>query len=117
MLENLWYKVAKLIVRMSGNPLVQANENLVELLQFLLNEEQVTFLLNFKKPILTFQELKERTDISDTNLIYILNSLMDNGIIVDIPNKVTGVMEYRLQAPIPDIFEYSLVKNRSWEDK
>jgi hypothetical protein len=60
MSEKVWYKAAKIIVRASGNPLFQANDTLVELLQTLLSEEQVTFLLNFRKPRLTFQELKEK---------------------------------------------------------
>ncbi|MHA1457666.1 MAG: hypothetical protein ACTSR5_17130 [Promethearchaeota archaeon] len=45
MSEKTWFKVAKLIVRASGNPLFKANETFVELLQTLLNEEQVNFLL------------------------------------------------------------------------
>lgn len=110
MSEKVWYKAAKLIVRASGNPLFQANETLVELLQTLLNEEQVNFLLNFRKPNLTFQELKEKTGMNDTNLMEMLNSLMDNGILMDVPIENTNIMEYRLLAPVADTFEYSLIK-------
>ena len=117
MSEKVWYKAAKLIVRASGNPLFQANETLVELLQTLLNEEQVIFLLNFRKPKLTFQELKDRTGMNDANLIEMLNSLMDNGILLDVPIKNTDMMEYRLLAPVADIFEYSLVGERPLEQK
>jgi len=60
MSEKIWYKAAKIIVRASGNPLFQANETLVEILQTLITEEEVNFLLNFRKPILTIQELKEK---------------------------------------------------------
>ena len=110
MSEKVWYKAAKLIVRASGNPLFQANETLVELLQTLLNEEQVNFLLNFRKPNLTFQELKEKTGMNDTNLMEMLNSIMDNGILMDVPIENTNIMEYRLLAPVADIFEFSLVR-------
>jgi len=65
MSEKTWFKVAKLIVRASGNPLFKANETFVELLQTLLNEEQVNFLLNFRKPNLTIQELKEKTGMDE----------------------------------------------------
>jgi len=110
MSEKVWYKAAKLIVRASGNPLFQANETLVELLQTLLNEEQVNFLVNFRKPNLTFQELKEKTGMNDANLMEMLNSLMGNGILIDVPIENTNIMEYRLLAPVADIFEFSLVR-------
>jgi ferredoxin len=117
MSEKVWYKAAKLIVRASGNPLFQANETLVEILKTLLNEEQVNFLLNFRKPVLTFQELKEKSEMNDTELIKLLNSLMDNGIIMDFPIEGSAMMEYRLLPPVADIFEYSLVGERSFEQK
>jgi ferredoxin len=117
MSEKVWYKAAKLIVRASGNPLFQANDTLIEILKTLLNEEQVSFLLNFRKPILSFQELKEKTDMNDTELMNMLNSLMDNGIIMDAPIQDTTLMEYRLLAPIADIFEYSLIGERPIEQK
>jgi ferredoxin len=117
MSEKVWYKVAKLIVRASGNPLFQANETLIEILKTLLNEEQITFLLNFRKPILSYQELKKRTEMSDTQLMDMLNSLMDNGIIMDKPIENNNMMEYRLLAPVADIFEYSLIGERPFEEK
>ena len=110
MSEKTWFKVAKLIVRASGNPLFQANETFVELLQTLLNEEQVNFLLNFRKPNLTIQELKEKTGMDEAKLMKMLNSLMDNGILMDVPIEGTDIMEYRLLPPVADTFEYSLVK-------
>ncbi len=118
MSEKVWYKAAKIIVRASGNPLFQANETMVELLQTLLNEEQVNFLLKFRKPRLTFQELKDKTGMSDDKLMEMLNILMDNGLLMDWPVLGTSMMEYRLLAPIADTFEYSLVKfDRPLEQK
>lgn len=117
MSEKVWYKVAKLIVRASGNPLFQANETLVEILKTLLNEEQVKFLLNFRKPILKYQELKEKTEMNDTQLMDMLNSIMDNGIIMDAPIENSNMMEYRLLPPVADIFEYSLIGERPIEQK
>jgi ferredoxin len=117
MSEKVWYKVAKLIVRASGNPLFQANETLVEILKTLLNEEEITFLLNFRKPNLTFQELQDRTGMNDSKLMKMLNSLMDNGILMDVPIKGSDMMEYRLLAPVADIFEYSLIGERPIEQK
>ena len=117
MSEKVWYKAAKLIVRASGNPLFQANETLVEILKTLLNEEQINFLLNFRKSSLTLEELREKTGMNDTDLMDMLNSIMDNGIIMDFPIKGTDMMEYRLLAPVADIFEYSLIGERPIEQK
>jgi len=96
MSEKIWYKAAKVLVRGSGNPLFQANDTLIELLKILLNEDQARFLLNFRKPKLTFEELKEKTGMNDNDLAEMLNSLMDEGIIMDVPEETTGIMEYRL---------------------
>lgn len=118
MSEKLWLKAAKVIVRASGNPLIQANNTLVELLQALLNEEEAQFILNFRKPRLTFQELKQKTGMDDTKLMKLLNSLMDNGFVMDEPINDSYEMEYRLLPPFADTFEYSLVKfDRPLEQK
>ena len=70
MLDKDWIKIAKVIVRASGNPLFQANDTLVELLKTLLNEEEAKFLLNFRKPALGFQELKNKTGLDFAVLAY-----------------------------------------------
>lgn len=118
MSEKIWRKAAKLIVRASGNPLFQANDTLIELLKTLLNKEQVEFILNFRKPRLSFQDLKEKTGMDDAELTEMLDSLMDNGIIMDWPIENSDQMEYRLLPPVADTFEYSLVKlDREPEEK
>ncbi|MBD3194896.1 MAG: 4Fe-4S dicluster domain-containing protein [Candidatus Lokiarchaeota archaeon] len=118
MSEKMWYKAAKIIVRASGNPLFQANETLVNILKSLLNEDQGKFILNFRKPRLSFQDLKEKTGMEDDELMNMLNSLMDNGIIMDWPIENSDMMEYRLLPPVADTFEYSLVRfDRPLEQK
>jgi ferredoxin len=118
MSDKVWYKAAKVIVRATGNPLFQANETLVDLLKTLLNEEQVKFILNFRKPRLSFGELKQKTDLKNSQLMEMLNSLMDNGFIMDWPIEGSDEMEYRLLPPVADTFEYSLVKfDRPFEQK
>ena len=118
MSEKAWLKAAKLIVKASGNPLFQANETMIEMLQALLTEEQVKFLHNFRKPRLTFQELKDKTGMDDASLTEMLNVLMDNGLLMDWPVKGTDGMEYRLLTPVADTFEFSLIKfDRPLEQK
>jgi ferredoxin len=116
--EKVWYKAAKIIVRASGNPLFQANETLVDILKTLLNEEQAKFIQYFRKPRLSFQQLKEKTGMEDHKLMEILNILMDNGILMDWPIENSDMMEYRLLPPVADTFEYSLVRfDRPFEQK
>jgi ferredoxin len=117
MSEKMWQKVAKIMVRASGNPLFQPNDTMIVLLKTLLNDEQAKFLLNFRNPVLTFAQLKEKTGMEDRDLNAMLNSLMDEGFIFDMPQKGSNIMHYHLLAPIPDIFEYSLVKKRSTEKR
>lgn len=117
MSEKVWLKAGKILVRASGNPLFKANDTMIELLKTLLTEEQAHFLLNFRNPRLTLKQLREKTDLSDTDLAEMLNSLMDEGIIMDAPNRTTGVTQYQLLAPVPDIFEYSLVTKGTMEKK
>jgi DNA-binding IclR family transcriptional regulator len=62
-------------VRASGNPLIQANDTFIKILQTLLTEEEAQFILNFRKTRLTFQELKEKTGMDDSELMRLLNPL------------------------------------------
>ena len=75
MSEKLWLKAAKVIVIASGNPLIQANDTFIKILQTLLTEEEAQFILNFRKTRLTFQELKEKTGMDDSELMRLLNPL------------------------------------------
>ena len=40
MSEKIWQKAAQLIAKASGDPLLQPNETLIEIVKTLLNEEQ-----------------------------------------------------------------------------
>ncbi|KKN39074.1 hypothetical protein LCGC14_0747060 [marine sediment metagenome] len=45
MSEKVWQKVAKLMVRASGNPLFQPNDTMIKLLKTLFNEDQAKLFL------------------------------------------------------------------------
>ncbi|TFF98603.1 MAG: hypothetical protein EU547_01105, partial [Promethearchaeota archaeon] len=118
MSEKIWQKAAKVIVRASGNPLFQANDTLIEILKTLLTEEEARFIHNFRKPKLTIKELREKTSMDNAKLMALLNSLMDNGFVMDQPIPNSDEMEYRLLPPVADTFEYSLVNfDRPLEQK
>ncbi|MFX1346145.1 MAG: 4Fe-4S binding protein [Promethearchaeota archaeon] len=117
MSEKIWLKAAQLFAKASGDPFLQPNETLIEMLKALLNEEQAKFISNFRKPILTLQKLKEKSGMAEGYLIQILNSMMDKGLIMDKPNESSGIIEYHLLRLIPDIWEYSIVKKDALEKK
>jgi len=57
--DKFWYKVARTIVKAGRFPF-PISDTLIDLLKNLMNEEQARFLLNFKKPSLTLEEIKNR---------------------------------------------------------
>jgi len=117
MSEKVWQKAAQAVVKASSDPLLQANETIVELLKTLLNENEAKLISNFRKPILTLDKLKEKSGMDDKSLKQILNSIMKKGVIMDIPHKKTGNMGYQLLAPLPYLWEYSIIKKGSMEKK
>ena len=114
MSEKLWYKVARTIIKAGRIPF-PISDTLYELLKLLLNEEQAKFILIFQKPSLNINQLKEKTDLSETELDKMLNELMDNGLVVGMPSRRTGIMVYRLMGLFPGIFEYILMKGEKTE--
>lgn len=117
MSEKIWQKAARMFAKASINPLLQVNETLVEFLKTLLSEEQAKFITNFRKPILTFDQLKEKSGLSDGNLMEMLNSIMHIGIIMDFPNETSGITEYQLLGPFPYAWEYSIIQKGPLEKK
>ena len=117
MSEKIWLKTAKIIVRASGHPLFKPNDTMINLLQTLLTEDQAKFLLNFRNPILTFAKLKQKTAMEDNALKNMLDSIMDEGIILDMLNEDSNIIEYRLLSPFPEFFEHTLIKEGTKEKR
>ncbi len=114
MSEKLWYKAARTIVKAGKFPMPVSN-TLIELVKTLITEEQARFILNFKKSSLNINQLKQKTDLDDKALSEMLNDLINNAIIMKIPSRSVGVDVYRLMAPFPGIFEFSLMKGKMGE--
>jgi ferredoxin len=117
MSEKIWQKAAQAVVKASIDPLLQANETIVELLKTLLDEEEAKLISNFRKPILSIERLKEKSGLDDHTIKQMLNSIMKKGVIMDIPHKKTGEMVYQLLAPLPFLWEYSIIKKDPIEKK
>ncbi|MFX1501204.1 MAG: hypothetical protein ACFFDH_09620, partial [Promethearchaeota archaeon] len=109
MTNKFWYKVARTIIKAGVFP-VPISDILIELLQTLITEEQAKFVLIFKKPSMTLEEIKKKTDIKEQIIIEMLNTLMHNGIIVGTRSRATRVMVYRLMGLYPGIFEYTFLR-------
>jgi ferredoxin len=114
MTDKLWYKVARTVVKAGVFPF-PANENLIEILQNLITEEQAKFLLIFKKPSMTLEQIKQKTDMNESSILKILDTLMYNGIIIGTMSRSAGVMVYRLMGPFPGIFEYTNLRGETDE--
>ena len=113
MSDKLWFQLARNILK-AGGPPVPINETLTELLKTLINEEQLRFLLNFRKP-LNLEQIKSKVELNDSSLIEMLNDLMNIGMITGIPSRTTGTIVYRLVGFLPGLLEFTLMKGETGE--
>jgi hypothetical protein len=111
MIEKNWYRLARIILK-AGGPPVPVNKTLIDLLKTLINDNQVQFLLNFRKP-LNYDQIKEKTNLDDATLYNTLEDLMNIGLITEIPSRRTGINVYRLVAFLPGLLEFTLMKGES----
>lgn len=109
--DKIWYTLARTILK-AGGPPIPINENLIELLKLLINEEQVNFLLRFRKP-LNFNQIKDKVNLEDNILNEKLEALMNAGLLTGIPSRTTGTMVYRLVGYLPGLLEFTLMKGES----
>ena len=114
--DKLWYRAARAIVKAGQMP-IPINDTLIELLKTIMTEDRAKFILIFKKPSLSIDQIKEETDLDEESLEKMLNELMDNGIVVGVPSKRTGIMVYRLLGPFPGLFEYTNLRGETGEKK
>ncbi len=114
MTDKFWYKVARTIVKAGRFPF-PISDTLIDLLKNLMNEEQANFILNFKKPSLTLEEIKENSDLEENSIIKMLNELMYRGIIIGAMSNSAGAMVYRLMPMFPGIFEYQFLRGTKTE--
>ncbi|TFG06705.1 MAG: hypothetical protein EU539_06920 [Promethearchaeota archaeon] len=116
MTEKLWYKLARTVIK-AGNMPIPINETLIELLKAIISEDQAQFIITVfkRKPNLNIDEIKERIDIDDESLNRMLEDLMNNGVLVGLASRSTGIMVYRLLGPFPGMFEYTLMRGETGE--
>jgi DNA-binding Lrp family transcriptional regulator len=112
--EKIWYKAARTIVKAGQLPMV-VNDDLIEVLKLIMTYEQAEFITVFRKPSLSIDQLKEKTNLDEETLHEILNELMDNGVVIGVPSRRTGIMVYRLLEPYPGLFEMQFMRGELGE--
>ena len=112
--DKVWYKAARTIVKAGQLPMV-VNDDLVELLKLIMTDEQAKFITVFRKPSLSIDQLKDKTNLDEETLNEILNELMDNGVVIGVPSRRTGTMIYRLLGPFPGLFEMQFMRGETGE--
>ena len=114
MSEKIWYKAARMVVN-AGNYPFPINETVIELLKILITDDQARFIQIFRKPSLSLEQIKQKTNLNDVDLEKMLNDLMDGGIVVGTKSRSTGKNIYRLMGPFPGIFEFTFMKGGTSE--
>ncbi len=110
----MWNEAAQTVVNAGLIPIV-ISDTLLDLLKGIMTEEQADFVRIFDKPSLNIDQLKEKSDLDETDLQKMLDSLMHNGVVVGIPSRRTGIMVYRLLGPFPGMFEYTNLRGETGE--
>ncbi len=118
MSEKLWQKVCRVIATAGVMPFPKEFDDiLLEIFQNLITEEQGRFLLNFRKPSLNMDQIKQKTkgEFDENDINRMLKDLMANGVIVKSQSRTTGIDVYRLMGPFPGMFEYTMMKGETGE--
>jgi NAD-dependent dihydropyrimidine dehydrogenase PreA subunit/DNA-binding MarR family transcriptional regulator len=111
--EQIWQEAAKASIAAGVIPM-PLTRTVIELLQTIMDEKEAEFISVFTKPM-NIKEIKEKSNLSDEALEKILDGLMYKGVITGIPSKSTGAVVYRLQPPLPGLFEYTLMRGGTSE--
>lgn len=90
-------------------------DTLFKFLQMKMTEDQAKFLHYFKKSSFSLDQLKEKTRLPEAEILKMLDSLMDAGIVSGAPSRSSGIMVYSLMPLFPGIIEYTMMKGESSE--
>ena len=126
MIDKFWYKLGRTIVKAGALPF-PITETLIEFLQTIINEDQARFLLIFKKPSLTYEQIKQASDLSHEEIkkmlepfgvIYILKNKINGKVYV---GKTTGSFENRIhghkqRSKTKNSYLYNAVRKYGWNN-
>jgi ferredoxin len=112
------YKKAAHIIVSAGRLPFPINETLIEILKYLIQEDELEFISAFKrKKSQTLEELKKTSKLSEEEILKKVESLSKKGVIFNQPNS-SGVMVYRL-LPLMMVgpFEYIFMSKLNYTDE
>ncbi len=90
------YKKAARVIAMAGRLPFPVNETLIEILKYLIDENDLDFIMAFKlKKSQTMEELKKMSKLSEDEILKKVESLAKKGVIFNQPSS-KGIMVYRL---------------------
>jgi len=103
-------KAARVVVKAGFLPF-PVNDTMIELLKILLDEEDLDFIMAFKrKPSQTMEQLKVSSKMSEGEILFHVKKLAKKGFIFNQPSS-KGVMVYRLMPLVMvGVFEYTFMK-------
>ncbi|MFX0020517.1 MAG: hypothetical protein ACFFAF_17470, partial [Candidatus Hermodarchaeota archaeon] len=105
-----YHKAARVIIKAGFLPF-PINNTVIELLKILLDEDDLDFIMAFKrKPSQTMEQLKVSSKMLEEEILYHVKKLAKKGFIFNQPNS-KGVMVYRLMPLVMvGVFEYTFMK-------
>ncbi len=117
MSEDKYRKAARTIVKAGFLPL-PINDTMIKLLKLMVNEEQLDFIMGFKrKTSQTMEELKKNTKMSEDEIKNNVKKLAKKGFLFNQPNS-QGIMVYRLMPLIMvGAFEYTFMKKLQFSEE
>ncbi|MFX1451263.1 MAG: hypothetical protein ACFFCM_10500, partial [Promethearchaeota archaeon] len=113
MSEKIWSNLIQLIGK--AGAVLPVSDTLIKILQTIITEEQAKFLQIFRRPTLTIDRIKQKTDLNEQELEKILKDLMHEGVIISSFNEDSGIMEYNLAPFVPGLFEHTLMRGGTSE--
>lgn len=112
MSDEFWRNIAMFMVNIGKVPF-PIKDNLINFIQSKLTEEQAKLLLVFEKHSISLEQTKKKSDLSEVEILKMLEILMDNGIIAGNGDEKTGIIKYTLMALFPGIIEYAFSKGEN----
>lgn len=116
MSDEFWKKIAIFMVNIGKVPF-PIKDNLINFIKSKFTEEQAKFILMFKKHSISLEQIKKKTDLSEVEILKMLENLMNNGVIAGNRDEKTGAMNYTLMALFPGIIEYTFAKGEKGEQE
>ncbi len=112
------YRRAARVVVMAGRLPLPVNETLIEILKYLIDEDEIEFIMAFKrKKSQTLEQLKKSSKLPEEKILHKIKSLAKKGVIFNQPSS-KGIMVYRL-LPLIMVgpFEYIFMSKLEYSDE